>query len=124
MLDGGLGVVGEKRTPVEAYASQTFSLWIHTFETYEVSFMVSSPSPKPALSNATSEFGKRVRDRRHALKLSQESLAEGTALHWSYLGQVERGHANLTLHNILKIADVLGVDPGELVAGLRPPPVE
>lgn len=73
---------------------------------------------KPPLSEATREFGQRVRDRRHALGLSQEALAEGTALHWSYLGQVERGQANLTLHNILKIAAALDVDPGELVTGL------
>lgn len=83
--------------------------------------MPSNTSPKPALSAATCEFGARVRQRRHALGLSQESLAEGTALHWSYLGQVERGQANLTLHNILKIAEVLGVDPGDLVSGLRAP---
>lgn len=79
------------------------------------------PSPKPPLSEATREFGRRVRDRRHQLGLSQEALAEGTALHWSYLGQVERGHTNLTLHNILKIAAALDVDPGELVAGIRGP---
>ncbi|MEJ7634713.1 helix-turn-helix transcriptional regulator [Aeromicrobium sp.] len=78
-------------------------------------------APKPPLSEATGEFGNRVRERRHHLGLSQEALAEGTALHWSYIGQVERGQTNLTLHNILKIAVVLGVDPGELVTGLKYP---
>lgn len=74
---------------------------------------------KPPLSEATGEFGARVRQRRLTLGLSQEALAEGTSLHWSYLGQVERGQTNLSLHNIIKIAVSLGVDPGELVAGLR-----
>lgn len=78
-------------------------------------------APKAPLSEATGEFGSRVRDRRNKLGLSQEALAEGTHLHWSYLGQVERGQANLTLHNILKIAEVLGADPGDLVAGLKSP---
>lgn len=75
-------------------------------------------SPKPPLSDATGEFGRRVRERRAALGLSQEALAEGTDIHWSYLGQVERGQTNLTLHNILKLAEALGVDPGTLVQGL------
>ncbi|WP_218087424.1 MULTISPECIES: helix-turn-helix domain-containing protein [unclassified Streptomyces] len=34
---------------------------------------------------------------------------------------MERGQRNLSLHNILKLAEILGVDPGELVRGLRPP---
>ncbi len=76
---------------------------------------------KPPLSDATGAFGARIKERRLALGLSQEALAEGTSLHWSYLGQVERGQTNLSLHNILKIAFVLGVDPGELIAGLQPP---
>lgn len=75
---------------------------------------------KPPLSEATREFGARVRERRLALGLSQEALAEGTSLHWSYLGQVERGQTNLSLHNIIKIAHTLDVDPGDLVTGLRP----
>ena len=81
--------------------------------------MPTQPARKPPISEATREFGQRVRDRRHALGLSQEALAEGTALHWSYLGQVERGQANLTLHNILKIAAALDADPGELIQGLK-----
>ncbi|MFC4035484.1 hypothetical protein ACFO3J_29040 [Streptomyces polygonati] len=34
---------------------------------------------------------------------------------------MERGRRNLPPHNILKLAEILGVDPGELVRGLRPP---
>src|SRR5207253_5152209 len=33
----------------------------------------------------------------------------------------ERGQRNPTLHNVLKLAEVLGVDPGDLVHGLRSP---
>jgi transcriptional regulator with XRE-family HTH domain len=76
---------------------------------------------KPPLSDATREFGERVRARRHQLGKSQEQLAQESSLHWSYLGQVERGQRNPTLHNILKLAEVLGVDPGDLVRGLRSP---
>ncbi len=76
------------------------------------------PAGKPPLSSATAEFGSRVRERRTELGLSQEALADSCELHWTYIGQVERGQRNLTLHNVIRIAEALGVDPGELVAGL------
>jgi len=34
---------------------------------------------------------------------------------------VERGRRNISLHNILKIAEGLRLDPSELVRGLRAP---
>jgi transcriptional regulator with XRE-family HTH domain len=77
--------------------------------------------PKEAISAAAREFGERVRARRLELGKSQEELAKDSSLHWSYLGQVERGQRNPTLHNILKLAEVLGVDPAELVRGLHAP---
>ncbi|EPZ18409.1 helix-turn-helix domain-containing protein [Mycobacteroides abscessus] len=81
-----------------------------------------APSQSP-VSPATREFGRRVAVRRHELGLSQEKAAEVIGLHWTYLGQVERGRRNITLNNILKIAAGLGVDPGELVRDL-PVPVD
>jgi transcriptional regulator with XRE-family HTH domain len=76
--------------------------------------------PEP-LSPATRVFGERIRTRREALGLSQEALADRCGVHWTFLGQVERGRRNLSLHNLLKLAAGLGVDPAELVRGLRPP---
>jgi transcriptional regulator with XRE-family HTH domain len=73
------------------------------------------------LSSATATLGKRVRARREVLGLSQEALAHQIGVHWTFLGQVERGGRNLNLHNLLKIAQGLGLDPGELVTGLTPP---
>jgi transcriptional regulator with XRE-family HTH domain len=76
----------------------------------------------PPLSPATSAFGDRVRARRHELGYSQERLADHAGLHWSFVGQVERGRRNLTLHNILRLAAALDTDPSTLVQGLQPPP--
>jgi transcriptional regulator with XRE-family HTH domain len=73
------------------------------------------------LSPATQAFGERVRDRRQALGLSQEAMADQIGVHWTFLGQVERGRRNLNLHNLLKLARGLGVDPADLVRGLTPP---
>ncbi|MAU84037.1 MAG: transcriptional regulator [Gordonia sp.] len=79
-----------------------------------------APSKSP-VSPATREFGRRVHARRTELGLNQEKAAERCGLHWTYLGQVERGRRNLTLHNILKIAAGLDTVPGELVDGLEVP---
>ena len=81
---------------------------------------VCSPCPMPAtpLSSATAKLGARVRERRHALGLSQEAVAHQSGLHWTFVGQVERGRRNLSLHNLLKLAAGLDVDPGDLIRGL------
>lgn len=77
--------------------------------------------PSPPLSFATQMFGERVRARREDLGLTQERLAEACGLHWTFIGQVERGRRNISLHNILKVAAGLQLDPGELVRGLTGP---
>lgn len=65
------------------------------------------------------EFGSRVRRCRKTLRLSQEQLGERSGLHRTYIGHVERGELNPTLHNMVLVAEGLGVDPSELVRGLR-----
>jgi transcriptional regulator with XRE-family HTH domain len=67
------------------------------------------------------EFGQRVRRQRDVLQLTQEEIAERSGLHVSYIAQVERGERNLSLTNILRVADALDLDPGDLVTGLKPP---
>lgn len=47
---------------------------------------------------------------------SQEQLAEFAHLHRTYIGGVERGERNVSLINIWRIADALGVDPSVLFA--------
>ena len=80
---------------------------------------------KPGTAQAA-EFGRRVRryreamDNGHGRRVSQERLAEMTGLHRTYIGHVERGEVNVALYNIVRIAAALGVDPSDLVGGLRP----
>jgi transcriptional regulator with XRE-family HTH domain len=74
------------------------------------------------ISQAAAEFGSRVRARRTQLGKSQEQLAEDSGLHWTFVGQVERGQRNLSLHNILKLAAGLEIDPADLVVGLEAVP--
>ena len=58
-------------------------------------------------------FGQCVRDIRAKHGLSQEGLAEMCDLDRSYIGGVERGERNVSLINIKKIADALGVSARE-----------
>jgi len=59
-------------------------------------------------------FGDRVRELRKQKKLSQEALALACDLDRTYIGGVERGERNISLLNIQKIADALGVSAREL----------
>jgi transcriptional regulator with XRE-family HTH domain len=63
-------------------------------------------------------LGKRIRDRRQVLGLSQEEMAARCGLHRTYYGSVERGERNIALQNIVRIADALDLDPSDLVGGL------
>jgi transcriptional regulator with XRE-family HTH domain len=69
-------------------------------------------------SDAARVFGERVRAERLRLGISQETLAQLSGVHWTFVGQVERGTRNLSLHNIIKIAGGLDVDPAVLVAAI------
>lgn len=83
--------------------------------------MPSSPRQPPSI--AAIEFGRRVRALREEQDLSQEALADRCGVHWTFLGQVERGQRSIRLDNILKIADGLGVQPSRLLDDLPRAPV-
>lgn len=54
-------------------------------------------------------LGKRIREERNKLNLTQEQLAEDINISTAYIGQIERGERNLTLDKLIKIANRLGV---------------
>jgi transcriptional regulator with XRE-family HTH domain len=78
------------------------------------------PSPDEDEATAAKDpelvaFGKRVVKLREAAGMTQEGLAHAASLHWTYIGQIERGERNLTYKNVLKLARGLGVEPAELM---------
>lgn len=46
---------------------------------------------------------------------TQEELADRAGLHWTMVGQVERGERNLSVMNVCRLAWALGVPPGDLL---------
>jgi transcriptional regulator with XRE-family HTH domain len=63
-------------------------------------------------------FGRRVRQLRKQRNWSQEKLAELSGMHWTYIGQVERGERNLTLQSIQSIARALRMKIANLFDGI------
>ena len=61
------------------------------------------------------QFGQRVRELRKQKDLSQEALALDCDLDHTYIGGVERGERNISLRNIHKIAEALGVPAKDLL---------
>lgn len=54
-------------------------------------------------------LGRRIREERLKLNLTQEKLAEDVNLSMAYIGQIERGERSLTLDNLVAVANRLGV---------------
>lgn len=63
-------------------------------------------------------FGKAIQAIRAKQKISQEKLAELSDLDRTYISSVERGQRNISILNIIKIADALCVAPDILLKGL------
>jgi transcriptional regulator with XRE-family HTH domain len=53
-------------------------------------------------------------ERRRLLGLSQEALAERCGLHRTYIGGIERSERNVSVDNVDRIAQALGIDVSEL----------
>jgi len=71
-----------------------------------------------SIETILAEFGARLRELRYEAGLTQEALALNSGIDRSYVGQVERGERNISLENIVKLANGLGVVPHKL---LEPP---
>ncbi len=72
--------------------------------------------PEPS-SEASRILGDRLRLRRRQLSLNQEEVAHLAGLNVSNYARIDRGHGNPTFHTLIRLATVLGLEPGELMSG-------
>lgn len=64
---------------------------------------------------ASRAFGDRMRELRAKKDMSQDALARETDIHPTSIGRLERGGREPKMTTILRLADGLGVEPGELL---------
>lgn len=67
------------------------------------------------MTNIKKQLGQKIKELRLRAGYSQEELASKANLHRTYMSDIERGERNVSVENIKKIADALGVDPSELL---------
>lgn len=70
---------------------------------------------KPTDCHLVAIFADNVRRMRLELDLSQEDLAERAGVHRTYIGMLERREKNVTIYNIERVAEALGVSPHVLL---------
>lgn len=61
-------------------------------------------------------LGSVIRARRAKLGYSQESFADVVGLHRTYVGSIERGERNISVKNLLAIAEALSIPLSSLIA--------
>ena len=64
------------------------------------------------------QYGRTIRSFRQKAGYSQESLAELSGLHRTYVGAVERGDRNVSLLNIVALAQALDVSVSSTLQGI------
>ena len=70
------------------------------------------------MTDIKKSFGQRIQELRHKIGLSQEKFALLIGMDRTYLASVETGKRNISLVNIKKLADGLGISLGELFSNL------
>lgn len=71
-------------------------------------------------SRRVKAFGKRVRQLRDELGLTQEELAEDAGLHRAEVGFIERGEREIGITKAWRLADAMDCTLEDLVAGVDP----
>ena len=68
----------------------------------------------PKNENLQKKFGAKLAYVRKSKKLSQMKLAEIVDMNFNYIGQIERGEANVTIKTMKLLANALNVELKEL----------
>src|SRR5690242_8077144 len=63
-----------------------------------------------------------VRSLRNAALLTLKKSSERAEMHWRHWQKIEAGQVNITLQTLVRLAEVLDIDPADLLR--EPPPRE
>jgi transcriptional regulator with XRE-family HTH domain len=69
---------------------------------------------KAANQAVKDSFGRKVRERRLLLRMSQTDLAIKSEIRQPVISQIERGEANPTVNSILRLANALRIEVSKL----------
>lgn len=64
---------------------------------------------------AQKRLGAVIQEKRKEFGFSQEAFAAKCGVHRTYMGAIERGERNISLMNILRVANALKIKPSELL---------
>jgi len=67
------------------------------------------------MEDIRAKFGKHLRKLREEREWTQEKLADEAGMHFTYIGQIERGLRNPSLVNLQRLAKALKVSAGQLL---------
>ncbi len=67
-----------------------------------------------SITSTRKQFGKKLRELRRKVGLSQEELGFKSGLHRTYIGSIERAEQNISVDNIHKLAKALDVKVKDL----------
>lgn len=70
---------------------------------------------KPDMSWLSEGVSTAIRKHRVRLGISQEEFSKRCGLHRTYISDIERGARNMSLRNIQRLAEALGVMPSQLI---------
>ena len=66
-----------------------------------------------------SAFGRVLKKAREDKGISQEVLAHGIRSHSTHISRLENGHKQPTLTTIFKLAEVLDIDPVDIIKSIQ-----
>lgn len=65
-------------------------------------------------------IGKRVREKRELLHVTQQAMADDLSISKYYISKIENGKVKVTLETLAEIANYLGTDISNLLSGSSP----
>jgi transcriptional regulator with XRE-family HTH domain len=77
----------------------------------------------PTIDPFYRRLGARIRDRRRAKQITQEAMAAHMGLTRTSIVNIEKGRQHLAVHQLVRISDLLGCTPADLIPPAQEDPM-